>query len=246
MKLTDYYGKAIRANANSIDDMKTAIFATLHHAVSTDENPNHAQCPEGENSWCIFRRAEAKNEPNPGPHKKLVHTPLTQEIHDFIKPVYERLSDSSLLERCTRGATQNANESLHSVLWNVCSKASFVGAQKLNGQIAVTVGRFNKGASGLAAPLIGQNLETGFYFTKHAQTIDKKRLTQGEKQIQESSKAARTKKKMDKLTKEAKHASKESDYGPGIDYSFENYKKRSNTQSKTKATKKAKRTDKDK
>lgn len=40
-KLTRYYQNAIRSNMNDRDSMKTAIFATLYHCVSTDVKPQH-------------------------------------------------------------------------------------------------------------------------------------------------------------------------------------------------------------
>lgn len=50
-KLTKYYRNAIIANLNKdIISMKTSILATLHHCVSTDEEPKHSKCPAGKDS----------------------------------------------------------------------------------------------------------------------------------------------------------------------------------------------------
>ena len=38
-QLSTYYGKAIRANKNSVEDMTKAIWATYYHKTSTDANP---------------------------------------------------------------------------------------------------------------------------------------------------------------------------------------------------------------
>ena len=42
-------------------------------------------------------------------------------------PIYERLSDPNLLKRMIRGKTQNANESLHNVIWSrvPCGSGAF-------------------------------------------------------------------------------------------------------------------------
>ncbi|GFT90840.1 hypothetical protein TNCV_336091 [Trichonephila clavipes] len=40
--------------------MKTAIYASLMHCSSTDKKPMHGKCPEGESSWCFYKRAIAK------------------------------------------------------------------------------------------------------------------------------------------------------------------------------------------
>lgn len=51
-ELSVYYGLAIRRHKNSIEDMKTAIWATSKHKSSTDAKPQHENCPPGPSSWC--------------------------------------------------------------------------------------------------------------------------------------------------------------------------------------------------
>ncbi|GBO43982.1 hypothetical protein AVEN_219740-1 [Araneus ventricosus] len=46
-KLQNFYRKAITDNAPDIDKMKSYIFATFHHCMSTDKNPHHSKCPVG-------------------------------------------------------------------------------------------------------------------------------------------------------------------------------------------------------
>ncbi|GFY34617.1 uncharacterized protein TNCV_1373081 [Trichonephila clavipes] len=59
-KLQNYYRKAIKDNVPDTDKMKTAIYASLMHCSSTDKKPMHGKCPEGESSWCFYKRAIAK------------------------------------------------------------------------------------------------------------------------------------------------------------------------------------------
>ena len=59
-KLQKYYGLAITRHQDNFDEIYKEIWATLHHLSSTDENPNHGNCPAGANSWCSYRRAEAE------------------------------------------------------------------------------------------------------------------------------------------------------------------------------------------
>ena len=54
-----YYGLAIRRNKNDVDGMYEAVWATLDHLWSTDEQPNHRRCPPGEESWCKWQVNEA-------------------------------------------------------------------------------------------------------------------------------------------------------------------------------------------
>ncbi|KAJ4436553.1 hypothetical protein ANN_16585 [Periplaneta americana] len=48
--------KAIIDNIPDVNKMKKAIYATLDHAMSTDDKPLHSRCPSGEKSWCFFNR----------------------------------------------------------------------------------------------------------------------------------------------------------------------------------------------
>ncbi|KAJ4433906.1 hypothetical protein ANN_16219 [Periplaneta americana] len=57
VKLCNYYRSAVKKNIPNVDDMKSAIYATSYHCMSTNENPQHFKCPGGENSWCFYNRA---------------------------------------------------------------------------------------------------------------------------------------------------------------------------------------------
>ena len=50
----NYYGQAIRNNVGDLEGMKIAVKAILQHSMSTDENPMHAFCPEGETHGVNF------------------------------------------------------------------------------------------------------------------------------------------------------------------------------------------------
>ena len=64
---------------------------------------------------------------------------------EIILPVYERLSDTALLERCARIATENANECVNGVIWKFCPQTHWYGRRSV--QIAATMGvmTFNAG-----------------------------------------------------------------------------------------------------
>lgn len=129
-KLTNYYRAAIINNVPDIHKMKTAVFGTLYHCMSTDDKPQHHKCPTGETSWCFYNQSIALGKV-PGHHKDNVHTPLTVSVVTKILPVYQRLASDTLLGRCTDGKTQNTNESLHSVIWSKCPKEIFVCKKKI-------------------------------------------------------------------------------------------------------------------
>ncbi|GFV79862.1 uncharacterized protein TNCV_1726871 [Trichonephila clavipes] len=52
-----YYGLAIHKNLSSVEDMKRAIWAIYFHKLSTEDNPQHALCPLGEDRWCGYNRS---------------------------------------------------------------------------------------------------------------------------------------------------------------------------------------------
>lgn len=144
-KLQNFYRKAIKENAPDVDKMKSSILATLYHCMSSDEKPHHNKCPKGVASWCFYQRAIAKKEA-PKSHKNM-KTQLREEVVEKILPVYQRLAASELLLRCISGKTQNANESLHSVIWNKCPKEIFVSKKRLELAVIAAISEFNFGCT---------------------------------------------------------------------------------------------------
>ncbi|XP_005091180.1 uncharacterized protein LOC101848798 [Aplysia californica] len=143
-KLSIYYSRAIRSQATAAE-MRTAILASVHHGYSTDDHPQHMYCPSGNDSWCFYKKSLARHV-YPGGHKNRVHTPLNYELlHEHLRPVYERLTADSLLLRCERKATQNANESFHHSVWAKCSKTQFRSKQRVEVAVITAAAEFNFG-----------------------------------------------------------------------------------------------------
>lgn len=118
-KLTVYYGLAIRRNCDSVENMRNAIMATYKHYCSTNENPQHENCPLGKDSWCCWQRAAAENELQSFEHD---YQPFPTEVAEALLPIYEDLSSDELLERCVGGFTQNNNESYNQLIWKISPK----------------------------------------------------------------------------------------------------------------------------
>lgn len=138
--IQNYYGYALRSNSNYVPGMKRAVEATLLHMTSMDSGPNHSKCPEGAESWCKFNRALANDE-HPPAHK----SPLPDCVQVALEPVFERLSDENLLTRCTEGNTQNASESLHSVICTQTSKNAITSLNSVKRAVAGAVAVYNQG-----------------------------------------------------------------------------------------------------
>ncbi|KAJ8681703.1 hypothetical protein QAD02_017495 [Eretmocerus hayati] len=141
--LQKYYGKAIRNNLPDVPAMKRAILATLDHCSSTDAKHNHKLCPDGPDSWCFFKKALALKQ-KPKSHQRMA-VKLRKDVVRKMKPLYTRLSDDELLQRCTMGETQNANESLHAQIWRRCPKEVFVSKRRVHMAVVNAVLEHNYG-----------------------------------------------------------------------------------------------------
>ena len=100
----------------------------------------------GRKSWCFYQQAIA-DEKKPPLHATSQGHQLAENVANAMVPVYERMSDTNLLGRMVKGKTQNANESLHSVIWSRCPKTVFVGVRRVCGAVASAIARFNEGTS---------------------------------------------------------------------------------------------------
>ncbi|KAH9383266.1 hypothetical protein HPB48_024383 [Haemaphysalis longicornis] len=139
-RISSYYGYALRSHAHDVPAMQKAVQATLRHMASTDGAPDHSLCPDGASSWCKFNRAVANGEAPP-PHKD----PLPDSVRAALEPIFDRLSDEALLERCADGKTQNASECLHSVIWTQASKNQHASLLSITRAVAEAVSVFNRG-----------------------------------------------------------------------------------------------------
>lgn len=175
-KLTGYYRNAIQNNLGDTTKMNDAIFATLKHCNSNDNKPQHEKCPQGEDSWCFFNRAIAKNE-IPKSHDKMLKTPLRDKVVEKILPLYKRLSSDKLLQRCVTGKTQNANEALHGVIWSKCPKTKFSSRKRLEIGVSEAICQYNTGCNKSVSDI--QKLggtSPGSITSKIAKSFDRKRL----------------------------------------------------------------------
>ncbi|GFX73675.1 uncharacterized protein TNCV_4289911 [Trichonephila clavipes] len=88
-----YYGLAIRTNLSSVEDMKRAIWAIYFHKLSTEDTPQHALCPLGEDSWCGYNRSIVTGE-------FYIHKDsLPESILLKVKKVFRDLTEKDLLKK---------------------------------------------------------------------------------------------------------------------------------------------------
>ena len=172
--LQNYYGDAIRRNKGNLDQMIKAVQATLLHCNSTDDKPRHHLCPEGERSLCKWQVAQALGTEY---HHK---NPIPEAIVQLLRPIYARLGHRSVLEKCVNGYTQNANESLHSVVWKFCPKELFLGKTSVDIACALAVSCFNDGASSLHAITDDLHLQPSPFCKNFLRSKDMRRIKHSE------------------------------------------------------------------
>lgn len=218
-KLAVYYGKAIRENCNSsVESMKNSIWATFYHYSSTDKNPRHEKCPEGETSWCEYQRAKAKNE-----EKSFKHTYASwpSDVMAAIKPIYEDLTKDDLLERCLGGYTQNSNESFNQNVWKVMPKHLPASATTVNIAAHIATCQFNEGKYGLLAVLDGFGISSGPNAHQYVAKADFDRIQLSNDRAEGSTREARMVRRQRQIASHEASIEEEGVlYGPGVDDSM--------------------------
>uniref|UniRef100_A0A1B6JRX1 Mutator-like transposase domain-containing protein n=4 Tax=Proconiini TaxID=565685 RepID=A0A1B6JRX1_9HEMI len=216
VKLTKYYQNSILRNQDSVENMRQDILATLHHCVSSDSENRHTKCPQGDNSWCFYNRALAKGE-TPGPHARNLGTAISQLVLKHIFPVYQRLISRELLERCQKGRTQNANESLHSCIWKKCPKTRNVSKRIVDCAVAEAVSEYNYGNTIQSTLMGAAGVSPGRLSMKIIRARDKRRVLQAKKRLSAKYIKHRRQLKVRKLKNEETLKEKEGvTYGAGL------------------------------
>lgn len=194
--------------------MKKEVWATYYHKCSSDKNPQHQFCPEGEDSWCKWRKAEAKNELDQFHHDK---PPLIPEVQEAIKPVFEDLSKDELLIRCLGAETQNNNESLNSLIWTFAPKHLHSGPKIVEIASYLGVIIFNEGFEGVLEIMSIMGCPVGREAHTYVEKRDEKRISRSERRVSDVVKKARIDSRAEQSAlKEFQEEEEGILYGPGI------------------------------
>ncbi|XP_066599703.1 uncharacterized protein [Prorops nasuta] len=213
-EMTKFYGLAIRQHSNSIEEMQKAIWATFYHKCSSDENPQHQNCPEGNDSWCKWRQAEAKGELGQFLHDK---PPLAPQVQEIVKPVYEDLSRKDLLTRCLGAETQNDNESLYSLIWTIIPKHLHCGPKIVEIATFLAAIIFNEGFEGIIKILATMGCSIGREAHAYVQHRDEGRIARSERRLSDVVRGARIEARMEQgALREFQELEEGALYGPSI------------------------------
>ena len=130
------------------------------------KKPQHEFFPDGPTSWCKYIRGE------PYVHRNA----LPEDVVLSIKPLFERLSDVTLLQNCLHGFTQNQNESLNKKIWSFCPETEYVGARTIQTAVALAVSVWNNGWSSIQRIQLRLNLTSSIWLSKLVKTLNSERL----------------------------------------------------------------------
>ena len=180
-----YYGKALRQNKGDLPGMEKAVKAIWHHYASTEDNPLHEYCPEGPGSWCKWQCDQANSTDTFRP--KNVAPCVMQEI----LPTFEALWDRNLLQSVLEGLSQNNNEALNHLVWDISPKELFGGPETVSTACAIAVCLFNGGATTIQTMLRGLDLAVGQHCKSGLTAIDRQRLYAAAEKSTEATKQQR-------------------------------------------------------
>ena len=113
-----FYGTALRANKGDAKAMSKATSAILKHYSDLPDKNKHEDCPTGTSSWWSYQKDKACKTRTYQP----VKNPFAPALVEVMQPLFDRLGSEQFLAGCEQCLTQNANESLHHVIWGMAPK----------------------------------------------------------------------------------------------------------------------------
>ena len=212
-KLQEYYGKAIRGTVNrdavsasaineSVKKMMKGIWAVLYHCtIIPNSKDRHKFCPEGETSWCSYKRTGKEVEDK-------THY-LDHVFLELLKPVFRRLSERSLLLRCLPGYSQNQNESLNGVVWSKAPKHKFKGPKSIEMAGMSAVLQFDCGQRGRQEVMRLAGIPHGNHTEEGGERKDRKRMYGSARKASEVEKKKRVAQRQAKLVREQEAVARE-------------------------------------
>ena len=168
-------------------EIQNALWNLLDHLVE-----KHANCPYSMESWCYFQKARAANFEDPSVCIPPLRQPyLTDFEFERAKEVFTNFASLPMCGALTMGQTQNANESLHSIIWHHSPKAKYVGQKSIVASTALAVSTFNEGEMVLASVLNAMSISPSYSTLLHLCRRDHARNNKRDRAILESQKRRR-------------------------------------------------------
>ena len=153
----------------------------------------HEFSPKGQQGWCKFWRQDGTYDDN----KRLPSAFLVE-----LRPIFTRLADGSLLQRCMQGLTQNQNESINRLLWSLCPKTKFCGRKRVEVAVCNAVCHFNQGATSRCSFLSSSGVTPAIHMIVSTLKMDNQRIKNAQAKITAKYRASRRKRRADKKSKQ--------------------------------------------
>ena len=167
--------------------IQKALWNLLDHLLEKHEN-----CPFSTGSWCYLQKARADNaEDSTVPIPPLRQPYLTDAEYGRAQEVFASFASLSMCGALTMGQTQNANESLHSMIWHNSPKTKHVGQKSMEASTALAVCTFNDGELALASLLDAMSIVPSYNTLMHLSRRDQARNRDRERAILETQKRRR-------------------------------------------------------
>ena len=128
-------------------EIQSALWNLLEHL-----SEKHDNCPHSIESWCYYQKARAEHAEDPAVIIPPVRQPYpSPSEYGRAKEVFAAFGLLSMCGALTMGQTQNANESLHSIVWHNSPNAKYVGHKSIVASTALAVSTFNEGEMAIAS-----------------------------------------------------------------------------------------------
>ena len=166
------YALAVLQNRGKTpDDIRQALWNLLDHLIES-----HGNCPYSKESWCYYQSSLAENAEDPSFPIATLRKPYLTDL-EFVraKEVFEVYASNSICAALTMGKTQNANESLHSIIWHNSPKGKYVGQKSMQASTSLAVLTFNEGNMALAAVLNAFSINSSYSTLLHLTRRDRQR-----------------------------------------------------------------------
>ena len=150
----------------------------------------------------------------PGIHKDMLKTPLDYDLlAEHLQPLYRRLSDPQLLQRCLLSATQNANESLHGSIWRLMSKNVFHNLSRATFLMTHAIANFNFGTAAAAELKLKLQIPESIHSSHLGLQRLKKRI---DLSVQRADQKVQKRLAIKRAAKARRALETDGSYGPGI------------------------------
>lgn len=197
-------GKAIRGNKGDLNGMKESIKAIQCHMIKNGKltlKKQHQYCPKSGDTWCKYWKDK-----NDGTKLYNEDNRLPEVFMAELDPIFQRLSNVDLLNRCLKGITQNQNEAANGILWSKCPKTRFCGARRVRIAACATIAAFNTGGASQAVTLQLCGVTPGIQTMRGLRKQDATRMKNAAKKVSEKYRKTRQKlraRKKDKIDRES-------------------------------------------